>query len=187
MYLLIIDTCVEEGYVALTTSNSILDKKTFPAKEQSKFLLPYISELLNAHHLLLEQIDLIGVCIGPGAFTGVRVGVMTAKSLAFGANIPLVGFDSFAAYGKTDKVLVLPAKKDHFYVLKDGEHLFLSLSSLQEIDRKIASPIDSLGASLPNHTVSKVSYDISSILELLEKKKKDETSFAPEIVYLLPV
>lgn len=94
MNILILDTSQPESYVALYKGEELLSKRTFPPKDQVKFLIQLIDAILNEHLMKLEEVDLIKVAIGPGSFTGTRVGVITAKGLAFGAGIPIEGFNS---------------------------------------------------------------------------------------------
>lgn len=94
MNILILDTSQLEGYVALYRGEQLLGRKTFPPKDQVKILINTIDVILSEGLITLEQVNLIKVCIGPGSFTGTRVGVITAKGLGYGAGIPVVGFHS---------------------------------------------------------------------------------------------
>src|SRR5699024_10419183 len=61
---------------------------------QSKRLMPAITKLMEDVHLVPSQLDKIVVAQGPGSYTGVRIGITTAKSLAWALNIPIVGVSS---------------------------------------------------------------------------------------------
>jgi tRNA threonylcarbamoyladenosine biosynthesis protein TsaB len=63
-------------------------------KNQTKELIPLIKELLEYEQILLSDLTAIAICIGPGTFTGTRVGVMTAKALSYGSDIPLITFST---------------------------------------------------------------------------------------------
>jgi tRNA threonylcarbamoyladenosine biosynthesis protein TsaB len=54
-------------------------------------LLPRVVQLLASSDLTAEDVTAIGVCIGPGSYTGVRIGVSVAKGLASARKLPLVG------------------------------------------------------------------------------------------------
>lgn len=60
-------------------------------------LLPAVSELLEGAGLRMHDIDVVAVGRGPGSFTGVRIAVATAKGLAHGRGVPLVGFGTLDA------------------------------------------------------------------------------------------
>ena len=61
----------------------------------SSTLVPEIDQLLKKHDLTLPQIDLIAIGVGPGSFTGLRIGVVTAKTLAYATGAKVVGIDTF--------------------------------------------------------------------------------------------
>mgnify|MGYP003338139233 CR=1 FL=1 len=56
----------------------------------SQLLLPWIEEILQASKLSMTDLDAIAIGIGPGAFTGVRLGVAAAQGLAIAANLPVI-------------------------------------------------------------------------------------------------
>ena len=60
-------------------------------------LLPMVEEALTRSGLNVEDIDLYGAVVGPGSFTGVRIGVSTVKGMAHGAGRPCVGLDALEA------------------------------------------------------------------------------------------
>ena len=70
----------------------VITKKIWRAKtHQSEELLPAIDELLRKNKVGLKNLGQIIVNIGPGSFTGTRVGVATANALSFALKIPVVG------------------------------------------------------------------------------------------------
>ncbi|HYM03329.1 MAG TPA: tRNA (adenosine(37)-N6)-threonylcarbamoyltransferase complex dimerization subunit type 1 TsaB [Stellaceae bacterium] len=67
------------------------------ARGQAEFLMPMIADVLAEADLPVERLDLIGVTIGPGGFTGLRIGIAAARGLALAGGLPAVGITSFAA------------------------------------------------------------------------------------------
>jgi tRNA threonylcarbamoyl adenosine modification protein YeaZ len=67
-------------------------------QRQSHELLPRITALLDAEHGLVTAITLLAVGIGPGSFTGLRVGMSVAKGLAVALDRPIVGVPSLPAW-----------------------------------------------------------------------------------------
>lgn len=63
-------------------------------------VMPAISMLLRSNHLEAADLAAVAVDLGPGSFTGVRVGVTTAKSLALALGVPVVGVTSLAALAR---------------------------------------------------------------------------------------
>ena len=57
---------------------------------QASLTAPYVKEVLDEKHLTMKDLDAVCVGRGPGSYTGLRVGVSTAKGLCFGAGIPLL-------------------------------------------------------------------------------------------------
>jgi len=92
MLILGIDTTTLVGSVGLVNETGVLGEYTLNIKRtHSERLMPALSRLLEDVGVTLEEIDLISVSQGPGSFTGVRIGVTTAKSLAQALDKPLVG------------------------------------------------------------------------------------------------
>ena len=71
-------------------------------------IMPAIDRLLNALNVTLRDIDALAVSIGPGSFTGLRVGLATMKGLAHGANKPLVAVPTLQALAFNASGLGLP-------------------------------------------------------------------------------
>jgi tRNA threonylcarbamoyladenosine biosynthesis protein TsaB len=88
----------------------------------SQLLLPWIQDLLGKAHLSLSQLDAIAVGVGPGAFTGVRLGVAAVQGLAIAANLPVLpvaSLDAIAAQAiKTPRFAQL--KPHHFVIAVDA-------------------------------------------------------------------
>ncbi|MBA7469399.1 tRNA threonylcarbamoyladenosine biosynthesis protein TsaB [subsurface metagenome] len=99
--LLAIDTSTDMASLALTQDSKILAELTWHCEQShSVQLLPNLTHLLNQTGTSLQSITGIIVARGPGSFNGLRVGVSTAKGLAFSLGIPIVGISSLevAAY-----------------------------------------------------------------------------------------
>jgi tRNA threonylcarbamoyladenosine biosynthesis protein TsaB len=93
--LLLINTATPAGSIALTSGEQVVAELLLNlATPHSDRLLPGIDQLLHATGSTLAGLDALAVVVGPGSFTGLRVGVATAKGLALGAALPLVGISS---------------------------------------------------------------------------------------------
>ncbi len=60
-------------------------------------LLPLIEDVLQRAGTLFSELSLLGVAVGPGSFTGLRIGISTAKGLVYGSDIPVVGVRTLEA------------------------------------------------------------------------------------------
>ena len=98
---------------------NILTKIEFMAKGQAEALMSFLNELLAVSSLNWSDMSKIGVCTGPGNFTGIRISVSAARGLALGLEIPAIGVTSFEAtlYGRgNENLALLPANKGFYYV-----------------------------------------------------------------------
>ena len=97
MYTLVIDTATERAIAALFYNDLLVEEEKFaPGLQSSGLLLPAIANLLQHQNLSVSDLKLIVVGVGPGSYTGIRVGVAAAKALSFPNKIPLVGVCSLA-------------------------------------------------------------------------------------------
>lgn len=92
-----IDTSTPQTSVAIGTENEILAKASVAGAARQESVTPLLQELLRRSDLTLSQIGGVAVGIGPGLFTGLRVGVATAKTIAQVVNVPVVGITSLDA------------------------------------------------------------------------------------------
>ncbi len=65
-------------------------RETLEEKSHAARLTVFIEEILHAEGLKIKDLDAIAVGKGPGSYTGLRIGVSTAKGLCYGANLPLI-------------------------------------------------------------------------------------------------
>lgn len=97
MKLLTIDTSTTSCSVAFSIGEKIVsERQGNNGKTLSSRVLDFVSGVLDEAGVTTDELDGIGVAIGPGSFTGLRVGVATAKGLAMAAGKPVAGFSSLA-------------------------------------------------------------------------------------------
>ena len=95
MKILAIDTSSNICSVALVEDNKIIkEMHNFSEKEHSETLMPMIDELFKTTNLSLDNMGLIACSVGPGSFTGIRIGIATVKAFADAKNIPVVVVNS---------------------------------------------------------------------------------------------
>ncbi|MFM7151919.1 MAG: tRNA (adenosine(37)-N6)-threonylcarbamoyltransferase complex dimerization subunit type 1 TsaB [Gemmataceae bacterium] len=93
---LLIETSSEEGMVGLGIDAQLrYSRKLPPDRRHGRDLIPSIQELLYQNRSTPDQIEGIFVSLGPGSFTGLRVGIMAAKALSFSTGCPVLGVNTF--------------------------------------------------------------------------------------------
>jgi tRNA threonylcarbamoyladenosine biosynthesis protein TsaB len=95
------------GFSAALDDGTILRAAASGTQDALEHGLDRIEALLDQAHLRLRDLDRIAVGLGPGSFTGVRIAVAYAKSLAYGSGVPLVGVSSYDTLEPDDAPLPL--------------------------------------------------------------------------------
>ncbi len=146
MKILGIDTSTPIGSVGLIEGDDFVAEHTLNVMQaHSSRLMPAIDQVLEWGNLGVHDLDACAVGIGPGSFTGVRIGVGTAKSLCYAIKKPIVGVSTLEAiaynlrYAKGLICPILDARREEVYgaVFHGGatlerrcEDLCLSISEL---------------------------------------------------------
>jgi tRNA threonylcarbamoyladenosine biosynthesis protein TsaB len=100
--LLAIETATRAASVALLRgSDLVAEERTPGGRTTAETLLPALDLLLAGCDLTLAAVDAFAVSIGPGSFTGLRVGIATAKGLALGTDRPVAAVPTLAALART--------------------------------------------------------------------------------------
>ena len=94
--LLAIETSTHACSVALRANGELFHKREVAARRHGELLLPWVEALLTQAGVAFDALDAIAVSQGPGAFTGVRMGIAVAQGLAMAHNIPVVPVSSLA-------------------------------------------------------------------------------------------
>ena len=154
MKIFALDTATQSCSVAIIDDGSLLAEMTVVNRQtHSRHLMEFTDTILNAVHLKATDIDGFAVSIGPGSFTGLRIGISTIKGLAFSLNKPVVGISSLEALAWQSAhsgFLICPlldARKNEVYACryrfdnnklnKDGPEI---VASLAEAVRDIREP-----------------------------------------------
>ena len=98
MLIFALDTSTPSGSFALLRDGAIVGQcAVIPDESYSPNLLRYAASLLESSRISLEQIDLFAVCAGPGSFTGLRIGLTTAKGWSEIWNKPIAAVSGLEA------------------------------------------------------------------------------------------
>lgn len=106
MIIIALDTTAVTASVALLENECVIASSSVHNKlTHSEKILPMIDEILKNSGYTIDDVELIAVSKGPGSFTGVRIGIATAKGLAFAKNVPIVGVSALEALAEGFKLL----------------------------------------------------------------------------------
>ncbi|MBN1835098.1 MAG: tRNA (adenosine(37)-N6)-threonylcarbamoyltransferase complex dimerization subunit type 1 TsaB [Spirochaetales bacterium] len=144
MNALAIDTATEALGLCLESGGQRRTLVREAGLRHSEALLPAIGGLLEDAGIPPEELELVVCCLGPGSFTGIRIGLATAKGLSFGRSIPLIGvanLDALAFRFREYEGVVVPvlaALRRHYYAAlyeqgrRTSEYLAMTLEELAD-------------------------------------------------------
>ena len=115
MNILALDVTGNNLVVALYNGKDIISEIPMATgKRHNSLVMPAIEKVLNAFNMSVKDIDVYACVVGPGSFTGIRIGIATIKALSFATNKPCVSINALEelAYGK----------EGEFYTLIDALH-----------------------------------------------------------------
>ncbi len=113
-YILNIHTSTETAIVNICKGNEVLATLTnSDSKEHAKFLHVAIRKILQENNINIKMLQAVGVTNGPGSYTGIRVGLATAKGLCFSLKIPIITFNTLEVM--TLSALEKVSEKNAFY------------------------------------------------------------------------
>ena len=98
MYSLLIDTHDVDLLIALYKDDEVLDKELSNTKNHASKCMPIINDILGRNNIDVHNLNEIIVVVGPGSFTGVRIGATIGKMLAYTLNIPIKTITSLDMY-----------------------------------------------------------------------------------------
>ena len=86
----------------------------------SEKLLNFISELIDSSEIILSDLNAVAVSMGPGSYTGLRIGVSTAKGLCYGLDIPLISVSTLKAMSSA---MILKQQADLYCPMIDARRM----------------------------------------------------------------
>lgn len=102
MNTLLIDTSSSNMLVGINASGKLMEGEKFETSKHLETLMPAIDKLLTEKNFEISNIDYLGVVVGPGSFTGIRIAVATAKAMmVVNKNIKAVAVNSLELMAKS--------------------------------------------------------------------------------------
>jgi tRNA threonylcarbamoyl adenosine modification protein YeaZ len=178
---LAIDTSTDIASLALVQDSEVLAELSWRSGQNHTVqLLPHLAHLLSQAKLDIESISSITVARGPGSYNGLRVGISTAKALAFSLDIPIVGIGTLAAeaYQHAESGLpvcpILNAGRDEIataiYQMQGSEW--------RQLEAERLTTVEALCSQIATRTVFCGEF-IPSIASQLKKQLKEKAVIPP--------
>lgn len=124
-FILNIETSTDVCSVALTHEGEVIDHhENYDGRTHATLLSAYIQDALKYVRSREIKLDAVAVSIGPGSYTGLRIGLSEAKGLAFGLGVPLIGINTL-------KLLTTSAMFKEFF---DDEELFVPMIDARRME-----------------------------------------------------
>ena len=134
------------------------------AEKQAVGLPVAVNDFMAQNNVKMSDLTAIGVIVGPGSFTGIRMGIAYAKGLAIGLNIPVVGVNLFELY--------LYENPEAFVAIDSGRGDFFVASKLHEPCTMTIDEVETEQMKCPA-TVGHKPYNLSYAEDIVENKIKN--------------
>ena len=90
-----IDTSTDNALVCISENGKLIDQmKNGAQRDHASWLQAAVNELLKKNEKNIQQLDAVAVTLGPGSYTGLRVGLSAAKGYCYALKIPLIGLNT---------------------------------------------------------------------------------------------
>ena len=192
--ILAVDTSTEACSVALQIGDKTIAKFADEPRSHSRLLMPMVQQVLAEAEIKVNQLDAIGVSIGPGSFTGLRIGFAAVQGMAYGADIPVAPVSTLglmiATYVRQESaqageiIALLDARMSEFnlgrYQLDDNKQIVaLEADQLMTAEQVI----ELLKANNPKAIIG----DGGNLFELVPQFAERFTQIYPNAVDILPI
>jgi tRNA threonylcarbamoyladenosine biosynthesis protein TsaB len=97
MKILAMDTAAGACSAAIWSDSTVVERLHLMQRGHAEALLPILMSVMRQADCAFEDLDLVAVTIGPGAFTGLRTGLATARAIALATELPCFGVSTFEA------------------------------------------------------------------------------------------
>ncbi len=154
-----IETSTDVCSVALTTESQVLDhRENYEGQTHATLLSQYVKEMLDYARSRDLKLDAIAVSIGPGSYTGLRIGLSEAKGLAFGLQLPLIGVNTL-------QLLSVSTMFNHFIDVDGDKLLYVPMIDARRMEVYTAAYTPALNAVLEPQAMILDEHSFETLLE----------------------
>lgn len=172
MNILVLDCAVTKLSIAVKTEDKFISQTYDIGMRQSEILVPTIDEILSKAGITAADLNYSALTIGPGSFTGLRLGISALKAIELAYNVPVYGISSLTIYSYAYKDFGLPilacidANKDKFYACLSDQNSLI----LEEGDYEVEEIISKLNGL---SKVLVVGPDAQKLADIIKENKND--------------
>lgn len=170
------DTSAAHCAPALLVGERIVVARTEDmGRGQAERLFPLLEEILSEAGKTWRDLTAIGVGVGPGNFTGIRISVSAARGLALALGIPAVGIDGFDARNSVTpagQIVAIPAPREQYYIRPEGAETAL----VSHAEAALSGPLHTDVSAL----------DLIRAIAVLAASRACATTTPPSPVYVRP-
>ena len=154
-----IETSTDVCSVALTTESQVLDhRENYEGQTHATLLSQYVKEMLDYARSRDLKLDAIAVSIGPGSYTGLRIGLSEAKGLAFGLQLPLIGVNTL-------QLLSVSRLFNHFIDVDGDKLLYVPMIDARRMEVYTAAYTPALNAVLEPQAMILDEHSFETLIE----------------------
>jgi tRNA threonylcarbamoyladenosine biosynthesis protein TsaB len=192
--ILAVDTSTEACSVALQIGNETIAQYADEPRSHSRLLMPMVQQVLAEAQIKVNQLDAIGVSIGPGSFTGLRIGFAAVQGMAYGADIPVTPVSTLELIAATfrrqqniqagDVITLLDARMSEFNLGRyrlDKNNQIVALEADQLVSTEQA--LELIKANQPSAIIG----DAGNLFESAPQHAELFTPIYPNAIDLLPM
>jgi tRNA threonylcarbamoyladenosine biosynthesis protein TsaB len=192
--ILAVDTSTEACSVALQIGNETIAQYADEPRSHSRLLMPMVQQVLAEAQIKVNQLDAIGVSIGPGSFTGLRIGFAAVQGMAYGAEIPVTPVSTLELIAATyrrqqniqagDVITLLDARMSEFNLGRyrlDKNNQIVALEADQLVSTEQA--LELIKANQPSAIIG----DVGNLFESATQHAELFTPIYPNAIDILPM
>ena len=167
--ILFIDTHDELITIALKNKENLFIKTQESEYSHSIYTMPMIEQIFKENNLEIKDLEKVIVINGPGSFTGIRIGLSIAKTLAYALNIKINTISSLIAY-----LVSNDTNKDKKAVIEDNKGFYVSVF---DKDNNVIIEETYVEEDSYNYDEVEKKLDIEKIIKYLENKESENPHF----------